>query len=57
MLLSSADFFLITFSIILSGTLSLEPDQDRHSVNPDLGLNCLQGFSADNKSRSQLRNK
>ena len=27
---------------------SLDPDQDRH---PDLGPNCLQRLSADNKSR------
>ena len=29
----------------------LDPDQDRHSVGPDLGSNCLQRLSADNKSR------
>ena len=29
---------------------SLDPDQDRHSVGPDLGPNCLQRLSADNKS-------
>ena len=35
---------------------SLDPDQDRHCVRPDLGSNCLQRLSADNKSRcSQLR--
>ena len=28
---------------------SLDPDQARHFVGPDLGLNCLQGLSADNK--------
>ena len=27
---------------------SLDPDQDRHSVGPDLGPNCLQRLSADN---------
>ena len=27
----------------------LDPDQDRHSVSPDLSLNCLQRFSADDK--------
>ena len=26
-----------------------DPDQDRHSVGPDLGPNCLQRLSADNK--------
>ena len=29
----------------------LDPDQDRHSVGPDLGPNCLQRISADDKSR------
>ena len=29
---------------------SLNPDQDRHSVGPDLGPNCLQRLSADDKS-------
>ena len=28
----------------------LDPDQDRHSVGPDLGPNCLQRKSADDKS-------
>ena len=29
---------------------SLDPDQDGHSVGPDLGPNCLQSLSADDKS-------
>ena len=28
----------------------LDPDQDRHSVGPDLGPNCLQTLSAGDKS-------
>ena len=28
----------------------LDPDQDRHSVGPDLGPNCLHRLLADNKS-------
>ena len=28
-----------------------DPDQDRHYVSPDLGPNCLQRLSADNKSQ------
>ena len=28
---------------------SLDPDQARHFVGPDLGPNCLQLLSADNK--------
>ena len=31
---------------------SFDPDQDRHSVGPDLGPNCLQMLSADDKSRA-----
>ena len=30
---------------------SLDQDQDQHSVGPDLGPNCLQRKSADDKSR------
>ena len=29
---------------------NLDPDQDRHSVGPDLGPNCLQRLSVDDKS-------
>ena len=29
---------------------SLDSDQDRHFVGPDLGLNCLQSLSTDDKS-------
>ena len=52
-ILSSADFFLkLTFSKIyfrntskVSNTLDL--DQDRHPVGPDLGPNCFQRLTAD----------
>ena len=27
----------------------LDPDQDRHSVGPNLGSNCMQRISADDK--------
>ena len=30
-------------------SISLDPDQDRLSVGPDLGPNCLQRLSADTK--------
>ena len=29
----------------------LDPDRDRRSIGPDLGPNCLQRLSANNKSR------
>ena len=51
--MSSADFFQIyTFSKkYFSNTIrvsdSLDPDQARHIVGPDLGTNCLQRLSAD----------
>ena len=32
---------------------SLHPDQDGHSVSPDLGPNCLQSLSADDISRCE----
>ena len=35
---------------------SLDPDQAQHFVEPDLGLNCLQRLSADDKSTEQLLN-
>ena len=44
LLFSSADIFD-----------GLDPDQDQHSVGPDLGPNCLQMLSADDKSRRQQR--
>ena len=58
LLLSSADFFSkLIFSknyfrniirVLVSNCL--DPDQDRHSVGPDLGPNCLQRLLAYGKS-------
>ena len=52
LLLSSADFlqnelFQKEFRNTISVSNSLDPDQDRHSVGPDLGLNCYQRLSLD----------
>ena len=49
-------FFKLTFSKktfrnTISVSDSLDPDQARHFVGPDLGPNCLQRLSADDKSR------
>ena len=33
---------------------SLDPDQDRHSVSPDLGPSCLQKLSADSTNRQKV---
>ena len=54
-LLTSADFF--SNSTVLKSSFmntirvpkSLDPDKARHFVGPDLGANCLQRLSADNK--------
>ena len=44
-------FFKTTFWKNSKNTIrvlnSLDPDQARHFVGPDLGLNCLQNLSAD----------
>ena len=53
LLLSSADFFqnyLNYFSNINRVSNGLDPDQDQQSVGPDLGPNCFQSLSADDKS-------
>ena len=42
-----ANFFGKNLSGIPSVSDSLNPDQARHSVGPDLGLNCLQTLSTD----------
>ena len=41
----------IFFSIPSGCRNSLDPDQAQHFVGPDLGPNCLQRLSADDKSR------
>ena len=51
--LSSADFVSNyffqknSFKNSIRVASSLDPDQDGHSVGPDLGPNCLQRLSAD----------
>ena len=53
-LLSSADFQLFSttsFRNTISVSNGLDPDQDRRSVGPDMGPNCLQRFKADDTSR------
>ena len=61
LLLSSADFlFKINFlknsfrnTIRVSNCL--DPNQERLSVGSDLGPNCLQRLSADNKSKERIK--
>ena len=50
LLLSSADFFKKIISGTLSESNGSNQDQDRCSIGPDLGPNCLQRLSADDKS-------
>ena len=49
------------FGKILSGissvSSSLDSDQARHSVGPDLGPNCLQKLSADDTSRQRVNSE
>ena len=47
-------FFCKNLSGTLSVSNSLDPDQDRHSVNPDLGTNCLQRLPAVTASKEQV---
>ena len=56
--LLSADFFSTFhllkkryFKIMIRVSNGLDPDQARHFVGPDLGLNCLQQISADDTSK------
>ena len=35
-------------------SISLDPDQARHFVRPDLDQNCLQKLSADDTSRQRV---
>ena len=33
----------------------LDSDQDRHSIGPDLGPNCLQRLSTDDNGKQELK--
>ena len=56
LLLLSADFFQNqlfhknSFRNTIRVSKGLDLDQNRHSVGPDLGPNCLQKLSADTKN-------
>ena len=50
LLLSKLIFSKNSFSNTIPVSNNLDPDQDRHTVGPDLCPNCLQRLSADNKS-------
>ena len=48
MLLLSSD---VLFQNTIRISNGLDTDQDQHSVGPDLGPNCLQRLSVDDKNR------
>ena len=49
-LFSKSTFSKNSFRDIIRVSNSLDPDQDRHSVGPGLGPNCLERFVADDKN-------
>ena len=51
LIFSKSFFFQKILSGIPSESNSLDPDQARHIVGPDLGPNCLQRLSADDSDR------
>ena len=60
--LSSADIFFQSHLFIKNSfrntirvSSSLNPDQARYFVKPDLGPNCLQRLSADDTSRHEFK--
>ena len=52
-LYSKSKFSKISFRNAIRMSNSLDPDQARHFVGPDLGPNCLQRLSADDTSRKR----
>ena len=50
LIFSKSSFSKDSFRITMRVANSLDPDQARHSVGPDLGPNCLQKLSADDAS-------
>ena len=49
---TSLSALILSYTIRVSN--SLDPDQARHLVGPDLGPNCLQRLSADNTGRQRF---
>ena len=45
------NFFKKLIGNTIRASNNLDPDQDRHSVGPDLDPKCLQCLSAEDKSR------
>ena len=59
LLFSSADLFFFQNKLLklfqkhYQSVKQFRPDQDQQNVGPDLGLDCLQRLSADDRSRYQ----
>ena len=51
LIFSNSTFSKKSFRNIMRVSNKLDPDQVHHSVGSDLGPNCLQRLSTDNKSR------
>ena len=51
------NFSTVSFRNTIRVSNSLDPDQDRQNVGPDLGPNCLQRFSisANNTGRQRVK--
>ena len=48
------NFFINSLRNTIRVSNSLDPDQARHFVGPDLGPNCLQRLTADDTSRQRV---
>ena len=46
-----------SFRITIRESNSLDPDQDQHSIGPDLGPNCLQRLSAGKKKSCRKKKR
>ena len=55
--LSSADFFQHWLLKKISVSNSLDPDQARNYVGPDLGPNCLQRLQPDDNDKLRVNRK
>ena len=53
---SKSTFLKNYFGNTIRVSNGLDPDQDQHSVGPDLGPNCLQWLSADDTTSKQSFN-
>ena len=55
LIFSKSTFLKNSFRNTIRVSNSLDPDQARHSVGPDLGPNCLQKLSAEDTRRYRVK--